>query len=508
MPSTQTRTKLKAFQFIEGTPTVETAKQREAEKENRLAAKGKASTTDGTKRTLQTAKDSGKTTTTPKPATSKTCPPPSTPSMKRLPLADLVGNIDDSSRHAPQPVVSPEEQLIWRGSQPMNTPMPRKNKKRARSSSPVAPSQDDHTLGSVKKHLTTPQADPAMDLYTRYTSNNKGSGGVKSVAFAHLINESSPQSSVAAGSVSGLRRWASCGHEFPASNRKRSRIHGVFRGENDRTEDVFAAAPSSDGGQQGKSSLASMVQRMQECVKSQPRIFSQLPSSSSPFPDVGDRHAGSAGSPLQRRVQEQEMQTSETLEQELDEDLEDRLYGETVEEESPMQEAEPERCSGSSDDFGDDGDFDDMVDALDVSPQDIEQPIQAVQPTSYVTIPTEPVLPPLEQPAVLVQDDADSDEFGMDEDEDGFAADLEQVASLYDTRPILSPSQRAASGAVDSGSHAVTRMSAPTTPVIDLVDDEDDDEFGDGIDDDVFAEAEVAATQPSANNVRRTSTSQ
>jgi DNA replication ATP-dependent helicase Dna2 len=49
-------------------------------------------------------------------------------------------------------------------------------------------------------------------------------------------------------------------------------------------------------------------------------------------------------------------------------------------------------------------------------------------------------------------------------------------------------------------------MSVPTTPVIDLVDDGDDDEFGDEIDADVFAAAEVAATQPSANNVRRTST--
>jgi DNA replication ATP-dependent helicase Dna2 len=512
MPSTQARTKLKAFQFIEGAPTVATTKkEREAEKENHSAVLGKASTTDGMKRTLQTAKDTGKAAATPKPATSKTCPPPSTPSMKRLPLADLVGNIDDSSRHAPQPVVSPEEQLVWRGSQPMNTPLPRKNKKRARSSSPVAPSQEDHTLDGARKDLTTPQADPAMELWTRYTSNKGTPSANKSVAFAHLINESSPRSSVAAGSVSGLRRWASCGHEFPASNRKRRRTHGVFQGENDRTEDVFATAPSSDGmmlGQQGKSNIASMVQRMKECVKSQPRISSQLPSSSSPFPDTGDRHAGSAGSPLQRRVQEQEMRTSETMEEEVYEELEEELYEDNVEEDMPIDRPEPERCSASSDDFGDD-DFDDMVDALDVSPQEVGHLEQAVQPTSYVTIPTEPIQPPREQVPVVAQDDADSDdEFGMDGDEDEFAADLEQVASLYDTRPTLSPSQKAASAAADIGSHTATRMSAPTTPVINLVDDEDDDEFGDEIDADVFAAAEVAATQPSANNVRRTSTFQ
>ncbi|EAT85850.2 hypothetical protein SNOG_07199 [Parastagonospora nodorum SN15] len=452
MPSTQTRTKLKAFQFIEGAPTVETTKEREAEKENSAVAVGRASAKDGMSRALQTGKDNGKATTTPKPATSKSCPPPSTPAMKRLPLADLVGNIDDSSRHAPQPVVSPEEQLIWRGSQPMNTPLPRKNKKRARSSSPVGPSQDDHVYDAVKKDLTTPQADPAMELWSRYTSNKGTPSANKSVAFAHLINESSPRSAVAAGSVSGLRRWASCGHEFPASNRKRRRTHGVFQGETDRTEDVFSAAPSSDGvmvGQPPKSNIASMDTEISETMQGQDAV---------------------------------------------------------AEEDAQMEEADPARSFGSSDDFGDD-DFDDMVDALDISPQtSVEQLVQPVQHISHVTTPTEPVRPPAqEQPHVAVQAiNADSDdEFGMDEDEDGFAADLEQVASLYDTRPIVSPSQKTASGVADTKSHTATRMSAPTTPIIDLVedDDDDDDEFGDEIDADVFAAAEVAATQPSANNV-------
>lgn len=247
MPSTQTRTKLKAFQFIEGAPTGETTtKQRNAEKENLPAANPRSS-----------VKDVGNTATTPKPkpATSKSCPPPSTPAMKRPPLADLVGNIDDSSRHAPQPVVSPEEQLIWRGSQPVNTPLPRKNKKRARSSSPAAPSQEDPTLEAVKKNLTTPQADPVLDMWSRYTNKSGTPSANKNVAFAHLISEASPRSAVAAGSVSGLRRWASCGHEFPASNRKRRRTHGVFQEDQDRAEDVFAGAPSSDGTLLGPSTL-------------------------------------------------------------------------------------------------------------------------------------------------------------------------------------------------------------------------------------------------------------
>jgi DNA replication ATP-dependent helicase Dna2 len=503
MPSTQTRTKLKAFQFIEGAPAVETAKEREAEKENHSAALGKTSIKDGMARNLQAGRAVAKAGGTPKPATSKTCPPPSTPAMKRLPLADLVGNIDDSSRHAPQPVVSPEEQLIWRGSQPMNTPLPRKTRKRARSSSPVAPSQEDHAYDAVKKDLTTPQADPAMELWSRYTSNKGTPSANKSVAFAHLINESSPRSAVAASSVSGLRRWASCGHEFLASHRKRRRAHGVFQGETDRTEDVFATAPSSDGvvlGQPPKSNIASMVQRMKECVKSQPRISSQLPSSSSPLPATGERHVESSGSPLQRRAQEHGAEISGTM----------RGHNDVVEDDTHMEEQEAEKSFGSSDDFGDD-DFDEMVDSLDVQSQTVEPSAPPIQQTSYVTIPTEPIRPlPQPQLQATTQVDANAadsdDEFGMDEDEDGFAADLEQVASLYDTRPVVSPSQKTAGDAMDTKSHTATRMSAPTTPIIDLVEDDDDDEFGDEIDVDVFAAAEVAATQPSANTVRRTST--
>jgi DNA replication ATP-dependent helicase Dna2 len=382
----------------------------------------------------------------------------------------------------------------------MNTPLPRKHNKRARSSSPVAPSQDDHMLDAVKKDLTTPQADPAMELWSRYTSNKGTPSANKSVAFAHLINESSPRSSVAAGSVSGLRRWASCGHEFPASTRKRRRTNGVFQGEKDQTEDVFAAAPSSDGvmlGQPPKSKVASMVERMKESVSKPSRICSQLPSSSSPLPDAGDRHMPSSGSPLQRRAHEQDVESPERMQEEDD----------FVEDDAQIEDDEPQRCSASSDDFGDE-DFDaDMVDALGISRNAaLEQPVQADSPATYLAIPAEPSNPPLQHDLheeAQANDAESDDEFGMDEDEDGFAADLEQVASLYDTRPIANVSQEEF-GVVDLVVANITGATAPV-PVIDLVDDSDD-EFGDEIDVDVFAAAEVAATQPSANSVRRTST--
>jgi DNA replication ATP-dependent helicase Dna2 len=495
MPSTQTRTKLKAFQFIEGAPTIETAKGREAEKENLPVMLEKAVETP---KATKVTKQLDKAQKTPKPPSIITCPPPSTPATTRLPLADLVGNIDDSSRHVPKPVVSPEEQLIWRGSQPVNTPLPRKNKKRARSSSPVAPSQEDHRFDVGNKDITTPQADPAMELWSRYTNNKGTPSANKSVAFAHLINESSPRSTDAAGSVSGLRRWASCGHEFPASNRKRRRTHGVFQGDKHNSEDVFAAAPSSDGmmlGQPAKTNIANMVQLIRECTHTaRSRLSTQLPSSSSPLPDAGERHAPSSGSPLQRRVQEQDQQTSETLQ-----------GGKELADNDENKESDLLRQSfGSSDDFGDD-DFDsEMVDALDISPQETTQPPVA---TSYVDIPTEPLKPPPQppQPPEVTAIDyaaSDDDEFGMDDEED-FAADLEHVVSLYDARSV-EPSNEDQAPFAEAGNAATTESAVPV-PVISLVDDESD-EFGEDIDVDEFAAAEVAATQTPANTVRRTQT--
>jgi len=496
MPSTYTRTKLKKFQFIEGAPSVGVEDGRGADKENSTAARGVEPTTDKT----PTVEAVEKPAVAPKPANSRTCPPPSTPAMKRLPLADLVGNIDDSSRHAPELIVSPEEQLIWRGSQPTHTPLLRKHHKRARSSSPAAPSQEDH---AAKRELTTPQADPALELWSRYTSNKGTPSANKSVAFAHLINESSPRSTAAAGSVGGLRRWASCGHEFPASTRKRRRTHGVFQGESELAEDVFVAAPSSEGAVLGppESKVASMVQRMKECVtRSQPRIPSQLPSSSSPLPEAGERHVEVSGSPLQWRAQEPDVGTSEML---LGEE-------EVVHEDVQADGIAAHTASGSSDEFDDD-DFDsEMVEALDMTPQTAEPPAQFAQATSYVTIPTEPLQPPPPQaraPTEVAQgqDDDSDDEFGMSEDGEEFAADMEQVASLYDNKSVASPAQPPSCPTAPAIKPVIANNAAPAA-VINLVDDDDDDEFGDDIDEDVFAAAEVAATQTSANHVRRTHT--
>jgi DNA replication ATP-dependent helicase Dna2 len=148
-----------------------------------------------------------------------------------------------------------------------------------------------------------------------------------------------------------------------------------------------------------------------------------------------------------------------------------------------------------------------MVDALDESPRPVQptQPARHAPParsTSYITIPTEPINPPAQHYPVAptIQQGSDDDEFGMD-DEDDFAADLEHVASLYDTRSLESPTEDQAPTAEVEGVAVTAR--AVSAPVISLLDDDEDD-FGEDIDADEFAAAEVAATQAPANTVSET----
>lgn len=472
MPSSHTRSKLKAFQFVAGGTDT---KAQHPDKENMSidsVSKQPPLLNSGGHDAVQN------TSRTPKLGQSKLLPP-STPAT-RLPLADLVGNIDDSSRHVSKPDLSPQEQLYWRGSQPTTTPVHHRGTKRARSSSPIGPSQEEPRQASVRKEINTPQADPAVDLWNRYTSNKGTPSTKKGVAFTHLINESSPRSSATAGSVSGLRRWASCGTEFPGPTSKRQKTHGGFAG--DEEADIFVA-PSSDGNfprNPEQSKLAGMLQRMRDTIaKPEPRApFSNIPSSSSPLPEVGDRQPHLVSeSPLRRHVRAQEADDEQASDSTM------KAEGDAVEDTGKP-------CS-SSDEFGD-AEFDtEMVEALDISQGDIVQPIgdlsgnqlpgecetqteQVEDATTINTIQTtkEPV--------------SSDDEFGVDDDE-VFAADLELVASLYDTRPV-----EESSGRRDADNTSLTK---PAPPVIDLVDDDSDDFGDDGLDADELAAAEIAATQ-------------
>ncbi|KAJ8105467.1 hypothetical protein OPT61_g10159 [Boeremia exigua] len=146
--------------------------------------------------------------------------------------------------------------------------------------------------------------------------------------------------------------------------------------------------------------------------------------------------------------------------------------------------ATPHETSDSSDDFGE-VDFDtDMADAVNVGTLETETSRSSHQ---HPSIPRESVSTLAAAPVIPIDSE---DEFGIEDDDEVFA-DLEQAALLFDDRSPELPLQ---AEAPLKPAPAVSQI-----PVIDLVNDDSDD-FGDDIDPDEFAAAEVAATQTPATN--------
>jgi DNA replication ATP-dependent helicase Dna2 len=230
------------------------------------------------------------------------------------------------------------------------------------------------------------------------------------------------------------------------------------------------------------SGLASLVESLKEAIPKRPSaVASHPPSSSSPLPDH-EPFRLPADSPIRLRTIDEHIQPAETTE----------TLGGEVEAVDELDEADQgRRSSGSSDDFGD---FDDeMVDALEITNHEPashhDQQPRPIETDNFAAVPSHHETDSL--PTIPTNDGDSDDEFDLDEDI--FAADLEQVASLYDRRPQMSTAEQEVQ-AVDGASDA-------HPPVISLLD--DDDDFGDDIDADEFEAAEIAATQAPATTVRR-----
>jgi len=331
-----TTSKPKAFQFIEGRPAV-VQRSQPADKENVVTAeyvKSKNSQAKPTPGRLSQklpplspqkptpGRSSQKPPPTspqkPTPGRSFQKPPPISPQKSfpstpatRLPLADLIGNTDETNDENQTTDVSPEDHIAWRpaknpqSSNPSTTAGP-KGKKRARSSSPPTSSlreskhfnagKDALDLLKLKQLLKTPQVDPAADLWNRYSISTSRDGplGIQNSAFAKLLNSSSPGSANdQASNVSGLRRWRSCGMEWPSSKAKRRKAQPSAIKEH--IEDVFAdisqaTKQDSDNAELKTSRIESLLERLQQSLanpveEQEPKA----PSSSSPLPERGDR---------------------------------------------------------------------------------------------------------------------------------------------------------------------------------------------------------------------------
>ncbi|KAI9811108.1 MAG: Tripartite DNA replication factor [Thelocarpon impressellum] len=197
---------------------------------------------------------------------------PQTPAS-RLPLAELIGTSDENAVRSSSKEVSPDERVFWEHSRSsdsstrigsMVTPgaTARRGKKRARSSSPAPSPQGASThpsagkksfdLDPLHKSLRTPQTNPADELWNRYAVDNGAkptSCGPIIPTFAHLLNNSSPRSNINA--TPALRRSASCGMEWPMSKAKKMKHSGQSGA--DESAGVFSAGRQEESPSQGKS---------------------------------------------------------------------------------------------------------------------------------------------------------------------------------------------------------------------------------------------------------------
>jgi len=193
---------------------------------------------------------------------------PQTP-LGRLPLADLLATCEDTSRGHLN--LTPIERVLWDNS-PLSSNTPnflpaRKERKRAHSSSPATSSQHETSnhsanntkatdLQALQTALKTPKADPADDLWTRYSLNTdtverRSPTAPAGGGFSHLMHSSSPQTPAShiQKDSGGLRRALSC-IEWPTSVAKRRKL---FHHSSQRSPTVD---PTNINGQSERSKMS------------------------------------------------------------------------------------------------------------------------------------------------------------------------------------------------------------------------------------------------------------
>ena len=163
---------------------------------------------------------------------------PQTP-LGRLPLSELLASSEDTSRQHLN--LTPIERVLWDNSpiDPGAAPAARKKRKRAHSSSPASSSQNEtstHFVGvkpavdlhTLQKALKTPKADPADDLWSRYSLNTElvDRKSPSAPGYTFLVHSSSPQTPAThlQREIGSLRRTLSC-IEWPTSVAKRQKLH-------------------------------------------------------------------------------------------------------------------------------------------------------------------------------------------------------------------------------------------------------------------------------------------
>ncbi|KAL8776489.1 MAG: hypothetical protein Q9194_003114 [Teloschistes cf. exilis] len=466
---------------------------------------------------------------------------PQTP-VGRLPLSELIAAVDENANQNLN--LTPVERVLWQhtpgssqctGSQ--DGPRVPWGKKRARSSSPASSSQNEgrkkHSFDfqTLQKTLTTPQADPAGDLWTRYSLKvgglRTGSPTKNETFLAELLKSSSPQtpdSHVNTRNLGGLRRAISCANEWPTSLSKRRRL-------NPSSSQDYALDDRPKEKKVGDSRMSRvnfLVEQVQNGLLKgrREKPSTQKADTSSSSPDK--RGSPNQSSPI--RATHIHNNGESNL-------IDPRFFSSEAEEQPENLKGQQDVALDKASEFGDDEFDDDLLEAVDVglasaqhtytpTAKITQAPLPDQQPAPRAPATLKPPVtpqsaagtkdkrsgPPMSDSKGLSDPNArntlPSDDFDDDDDNDMTAADLEDLVALYDQQSnkqigeAQNPSVRQ-----KSPRKPLMNTSAPRTPLAKgdsnangalaiVIDVSSDEEFGEGID---FEDIVAECTAPSSH---------
>ena len=404
---------------------------------------------------------------------------PQTP-IGRVPLVELINNKEDMFEQVPS--LTPVERIVWnhspQSSNPASnliTPLARRGNKRARSSSPVSSSQNDESTNSVtdaskrsfdlqtlQTSLRTPQADPANDLWNRYSLYTTDRTTPAAPAIANFLHSSSPQTPAHnhRGRNNGLRRSLSCSTEWPTSVIKRRKIYQSYSQDIEKNEFVVSGGETVPS-ESRMSRVSLLLEKIQEGLVKHaagPQITGPL--SSSQITCGNDKGPHMEESPLaQVRVQSRNLPESSSQPLVVGEPTIIRCSQQDLSITAGSEEVIQEVDSASE--FGDDEinlEFMEEVDASFQSKRQVDKvptctgpsPVayeryQTSKDQEQISLVSSKLDKSSQQKLVITKPDSQSyqsdilqdlDDDVFDSDgSDLFAADLEHVAALYDQQP-------------------------------------------------------------------------
>ena len=510
---TQSRSKLKAFQFHEpnraSLPKEKAPADMEESKENVRPDQDIAANQMNPPPCPSSQKSSTK--------NSRECP--QTPNG-RLPLSQLLANGDDAAQLLN---VTPVERVLWENS-PADTGSsdsgpPQRKRKRAQSSSSTSSqnfSSKKLDLKALQEAFRTPKADIGDDLWARYSlnTNDKRSPPFDKMHMPHTYHSSSPQTPgpiTHARDSGGLRRAFSC-IDWPTSAAKRRKL-GYESPEQINARDRLSVEKSLRSGATLKMSRFSMlVDRLHDGLTGPSEHQETVPEALKSSPSASVQKVDKARN-LQRYGSRGPVEeVADALSQTAvgDSDKSDTLVAEDGLALDPI--------AGSSQ--YDDEDLDlEMIESLaegatkeDYSSNptlfDLPEPDKQARTVTQVAAAPDTADEPSETiPARVL---APKDEFDDEDEEDITAADIESVFAKFDALPLPKPMVSNENNLYQQDSHEQQKLTSEREPqnaikdakevAINIISD-DEDEFGNDSDfEEVAVELEVGSKILLQNN--------